>query len=126
MDMEQEELCGQLSDTEESLRYLVLIAAGILLSFRATLIQRDALADALCGAEPDLSAVYPLRHTASSLIVGALGFFLCLAVRTWRQRGGSGCGESRSARSGLWAALLVFAAALIRFDDLETAQREQV
>lgn len=114
----------QLSDTEESLRYLVVIIAGILLSFRATLIQRDALVDELCGAEPDTSAVYPLRHTANSLIVGALGFFLCLAIKT-RQRDASDCGESGFARSGLWAALLVFAAALIRFDDLENSRTEQ-
>lgn len=125
MDMEQKELCGQLCETEAALRYLVVIIAGILLSFRATLIQRDALVCALCGAEADTSEVYPIRHTANSLIVGALGFFLCLAIRTWRQRDLSDCGDSRSAWSGLWAALLVFAAALIRFDDLELSQTEQ-
>lgn len=115
--MEREELLEQLSVTEESLRFLIVIIAGILLSFRATVVQRDALCAELRGEEPDLSGVYPIRHTANSLIVGALGFFLCLAIKNQREADREG---ADSARSGLWAAALVFVAALIRFEDLET------
>ena len=120
--MEEATLREQLGTAEESLRYLGLIVVGVLLSFRATVLQRDALAEQLCGGEGDTSAVYPLRHTANSLIVGALGFFLCLAVKAWNHRDREDCAAGRSAHSGLWAALLVFAAAVIRFDDLEFTQ----
>lgn len=119
MPMERDELCEQLSTIDQSLHFLILIIAGVLLSFKATTVQREALCDQIRGEEGDTSAVYPLRHTANSLIVGALGFFLCLAIRNWRERDTSDCVASRSAHSNLWAALLVFAAAVIRFDDLE-------
>ena len=117
--MKQEGLREQLCTVEGSIRFLVLIVVGVLLSFKATTVQREALCAELCGEEADTSAVYPLRHTANSLIVGALGFFLCLAIKTWRERDVTDCAASRSAHSNLWAALLVFAAAVIRFDDLE-------
>lgn len=117
--MEQEELREQLCTVEESIRFLVLIVVGVLLSFQATMIQRSAILTELRGGEGDTSSVYPLRHMANSLIVGALGFFLCLAIKTWREQDGEDCGEARTANAGLWAALLVFAAAVIRYEDLE-------
>lgn len=117
--MEQDALCEQLSTVDESIYFIVLIIAGVLLSFKATNIQRDALCDTILGEAPDVSGVYPLRHTANSLVVGALGFFLCLAIKTWRETDQSDCVASRSAHSNLWAALLVLAAALIRYDDVE-------
>ena len=116
--MEREELLEQLATAEESLRFLVVIIAGILLSFRAAQIQRDGICARIAGEEPDLSEVYPIRHTANSLIVGALGFFLCLAIKNRREADCEGAG---SAQSNLWAAALVFAAALVRFDDLENS-----
>ena len=64
-------------------------------------------------------AVYPLRHAANSRVGGALGFFLCLAVKTWRQTDPANCAAARSARSNLTASALVLAAALIRFQDTE-------
>lgn len=124
--MERDGLCQQLSTIDQSLHFLILIIAGVLLSFKAATVQRDALCAQLCGEEGDTSAVYPLRHTANSLIVGALGFFLCLAIKTWRERDRSDCAASRSAHSSLWAALLVFAAAVIRFDDLEFTHRSSM
>lgn len=117
--MEQETLCGQLSTVDQSLCFIVLLVAATLLSLRATGIQRDALCDVIQGETPDTSEVYPLRHTANALVVGALGFFLCLTIKSWRERDPGDCVASRSAHSNLWAALLVFAAALIRFDDVE-------
>ena len=53
---------------------------------------------------------------ASALVVGGLGFFLCLAVRTAREAG-DGAGAA-SARTNLHASVLVFLAALLRLDDL--------
>lgn len=67
-------------------------------------------------------AVYPLRHAANSLVVGALGFFLCLAAKTWRQTDPANCAAARSARSNLIASALVLAAALIRFQDTELSR----
>ena len=117
--MEQETLCEQLSTVDQSLSFIVLIIAGVILSLKATGVQRDALCGAIQGETPDTSEVYPLRHTANSLVLGALGFFLCLAMKTWREADPCDWVSSRSAHSNLWAALLVFAAALIRFDDVE-------
>lgn len=117
--MEQDALCGQLSTVDESIRFLIVIIAGVFLSFKAVNLQRDALCAAILGETPDTSGVYPLRHTANALVVGALGFFLCLAAKTWREADRSDCVAVRSAHANLWAALLVLAAAVIRYDDVE-------
>lgn len=119
MPMEEEKLCEQLSEVDQSIWFIVIIIVGVLLSLEATGVQRNALWAQLCGETPDTAAVYPLRHTANSLIVGALGFFLCLAVKTWRETAPDDCVASRSAHSNLWASLLVLAAAIIRYDDVE-------
>ena len=51
--------------------------------------------------------------------VGALGFFLCLALKTERQTAQGGTSAARrSACTNLWASLFVFLAALLRLDDL--------
>lgn len=117
--MEKETLCEQLSTVDQAVYFLVLIIAGVFLSFKATGVQREALCEVIQGEMPDTSEVYPLRHTANALVVGALGFFLCLAIKTERETDPGDCVASRSARSNLWAALLVLAAALIRYDDVE-------
>lgn len=117
--MERETLCEQLSTVDQAIGFIVLLIAATLLSLKATSIQRDALCDVIQGETPNTSEVLPLRHTANALVVGALGFFLCLTIKTWRETDRSDCVASRSAHSNLWAALLVFAAALIRFDDVE-------
>ena len=66
-----------------------------------------------------LPRVFPIRLSASALVVGALGFFLCLALKTEREtaRGGTPAAR-RSACTNLWASLFVFLAALLRLDDL--------
>ncbi len=117
--MERETLWEQLSTVDQAIYFLVLIIAGVFLSFKATGVQREALCSAIRGETPDVSEVYPLRHTANSLVVGALGFFLCLAIKTWRETDPEDRVASRSAHSNLWAALLVLAAAMIRYDDVE-------
>lgn len=117
--MEREELCEQLKTADQSVWFIVLIIAGVFLSLRATVIQRDALCAAIEGEAPDTAEVYPLRHTANSLVVGALGFFLCLAIRAWRETDQSDRAAARSAHANLWAAMLVLAAAMIRYEDVE-------
>ena len=99
--------------------FILAIIAGVALSFTATGLQRGALCAAIQGQAAAAPAVYPLRHVANSLVVGALGFFLCLAVKTWRQTDPANCAAARSARSNLTASALVLAAALIRFQDTE-------
>ena len=122
MDQERQKLCSQLAQADQAMGFILAILAGVALSFTATGIQRDAICAALRGEGADTWAVYPLRHTANSLVVGALGFFLCLAVQTWRQADRGDCAAARSAWSNLVAAALVLGAALIRFQDTELSR----
>ena len=122
MDQERQELCTQLAQVDQAMGFILAIIAGVALSSTATSVQRDALCAALRGEGADTWAVYPLRHTANSLVVGALGFFLCLAIKTWRQTGQADCVAARSAWSNLVASALVLAAALIRFQDTELSR----
>ena len=119
---EQALLCEQLDTADQSLVFLVLILLSILLSLWALLIQRQELAAAVCGdreTAEELPPVFPIRCSASSIVIGALGFFLCLALRSWDEaRRDSDPAAQRSARINLWARLLVFLAALLRMDDL--------
>ncbi len=117
--MDREELLGQLSTADQSIRFVVLIVAAVILSLRATTIQRGAVCAQLEGRRGDTREVYPLRHTANSLVIGALGFFLCLAIRAWREADKGDCVRARSAHSNLWASMLVLAAAMIRYEDVE-------
>lgn len=119
MDRERINLCGQLAEVDQAMGFILAIIAGVALSFTATGLQRGALCAAIQGQAAAAPAVYPLRHVANSLVVGALGFFLCLAVKTWRQTDPANCVAARSARSNLTASALVLAAALIRFQDTE-------
>lgn len=73
-----------------------------------------------------LPPIYPIRHKASAIIVGALGFFLCLALRTLEEaEEGGDCVAKRSARSNLWASLFVLLAAMLRYQDLDFVERCQ-
>ncbi len=119
-------LSRQLETADQSLGFLVLILLSILLSFQAARIQREELARTLeWGAEAGGSGrtdVFPLRISASALVVGALGFFLCLALQALRSAGEDPV-ERRSASVNLWASVLVFLAALLRLDDLLLVRR---
>ena len=107
--MEETVLREQLRTVDESLLFLLLIVLSVLLSYWGVRIQREAA----------LPRVFPIRLSASALVVGALGFFLCLALKTEREtaRGGTPAAR-RSACTNLWASLFVFLAALLRLDDL--------
>ena len=122
----QEELQEELKTVNQSLIFLVLIVFSVLLSLWGVLIQRRQLECTIAGntdAVEALPPVFPIRHAAGSIIVGALGFFLCLALRTWHEATQEDDPAARrSACTNLWASLFVFLAALLRLDDLHSAE----
>ncbi|MDE6280514.1 MAG: hypothetical protein K2M15_01765, partial [Oscillospiraceae bacterium] len=83
---EREILNEQLRTVNQSLCYLMLIILSVLLSFRSVLIQREQLEETLEGNPQKAAAqnVFPIRLSASVLVVSALGYFFCLALRTCR------------------------------------------
>lgn len=132
MEMEKPDkstLCRQLATVDGSLFFLVLITLSILLSFWSVRVQRNQLCLAIRGDTEGAAAVpsvYPLKHAASALVVGSLGFFLCLAIRALGEaEKGTDCAALRSARTNLWASLLVLAAAILRFDDLNFLEADR-
>lgn len=118
--MEREELRRELSDMDEAVLFLIVIIAGVLLSFRATLLQREGLRAAYCGQTADTTEIYPLRHTANALLVGALGFFLCLSAKHDLR-----ADKTASPAANLTAAAMVLTAAVIRFRSTETTAASQ-
>lgn len=116
---DQEILEEQLDTLDDTVFFLVVIIASVLLSFWATLRQRQAVGLTLRGEEEaaqQVGAVIPIRFTASALVLGALGYFLHLAVRVWEDaRRGA---DPASAKANLWASILVLAAAIVRWRDL--------
>lgn len=116
--MEEKTLREQLCAVDGSLLFLGLLLLSVGLSYWGVSIQREELCRTLrgdgAGAE-ELPEVFPIRLWASALVVGCLGFFLCLAVKTDRE---AGYETAQSARTNLWASVLVFLAALLRLDEL--------
>ena len=130
--MEEEQkktLCAQLGVVDDSLFFLLLIIAATLLSFWSVSLQRKGLCLTIQGETEtagQLPPIYPIRHKASAIIVGALGFFLRLALRTLEEaEEGGDCVAKRSARSNLWASLFVLLAAMLRYQDLDFVERCQ-
>lgn len=117
--METEELCESLTEIDRSAGFLAALILAVLLSFRGLLLQREGVCAALRGDEADLGALYPIRHTVSSITAGALAYFLCLTARVLSQADPNDPVAVRSGRANLAAAALVFAAAAIRFDDVQ-------
>lgn len=124
---EREELKQDLEILNTSLVFLLLVIFSILLSLWAALLQRRQLELALEGKDPSLiPPVEPIRLTASSITVGCLGYFLCLALRTQREaQTGNDPAAKRSARVNVLASLLVLLASILRLVDLKTVVREQ-
>lgn len=90
---EKKELCRQLGVTDSSLGFLLFIVAGVLLSFWSVTIQRRQLCLTIAGETEAAAAthdVFPMRRTSSALILGALVFFLLVALRARQEacRGG--------------------------------------
>ena len=93
--MEETVLREQLRTVDESLLFLLLIVLSVLLSYWGVRIQREGLCRTLQGDAEGAAAlprVFPIRLSASALVVGALGFFLCLALKTGRDAGGPAVG----------------------------------
>lgn len=126
---EQELLEEQLNTVDQSIFFLILLILSVLLSFWSVLIQRGQLVCTIEG-KPEAAAaapkIYPIKISASALVVGSLGFFLCLALQACRSAAQDGdCVSQKSAGMNVWASLFVFAAALIRLYDLNFMERNQ-
>ena len=114
----------ELAQTDWVLVFLLLVIVSVLLSFAATVQQREDLVNALCQRSEPAADVFPLRWTASVLVTGATAFFAWLSCRNARQvqEQGDECAID-TARADLLAALMVFGAAVIRLINLD-AQRK--
>lgn len=119
-DVEKKALCEQLDTLDSSLLFVALIILSVALSYRGLTIQREGLCQVIRGEEPEGQDIFPLRLTASALVVGALGWFFCLAVRMAREAEPG----DRAATVNGWASLLVFLAALLRLWDLLEERKE--
>ena len=126
---QKKELCRQLGITDSSIFFLVLLTFSILLSFWSVTIQRRQLCLTIQGETEAAAAappVYPIKHASSAIVVGSLGFFLCLAYHAWKQAcAGDDCVAKRSASTNLWASILVLAAGILRFDDLNFVENSR-
>lgn len=107
--MENEALQEQRRTADRSLFFLSVLLGAICLSWLALDKQRRALYET--GTVPDVTG---LRLESSTLVVVALGYFFCLAVR--------GRGEGQSGAVNFWASLLVLLAALLRLWDLKNPE----
>ena len=115
----------ELETMNRSIMFLFLLIIGVLLSFSAALEQRGGLIEELCCRREEAVDVSAKRMAASALIVGATGFFAWLACRSAGEAAKQdSCAGRRSAQANLLASVLVFAAALIRWDDLKSTARE--
>ena len=117
---DRESLKKDLERVDLSLVFLLLIILSILLSYQAARAQRGQLRFLLSGGEAGCCpSLFPIRYAASVIVVGALCFFLCLAVETQEEAQASGdSAEQRSAQTNSLASTLVLAAALLRLRDL--------
>lgn len=123
-----EVLREELEMVDTDLGFLFLIVLSVLLSFRATVGQRDGLCLRLRGEEAAAQRaenVAPLRLAASALVVGSLGFFFMQALDTCRNVDPADQAACQSARLNLIASFLVLLASLIRLLDFNMARRVQ-
>lgn len=128
MSAEQQEPCEELETLDTSLSFLLLVIASVVLSYIALARQRKALCLTIEGntayAE-EVGQVYPLRFSASALIVGALGYFFCLTLQTYRDADPCDPVALHSANLNALAGFLVLLASLIRLFNLNFTQRAQ-
>ena len=122
-------LCDALGDVDASLGFLLLLVAAILLSLWSVVIQRKGLCLTIQGeteAAGTLPPVFPIKCRSSAIVVGSLGFFLCLALKALGQaeQGGDRVALC-SARTNALAAVLVLGAAVLRWEDLHFVERCQ-
>lgn len=119
-EMEEDILAGEARTLDDSLGYILAVIGSVLLSYKATALQRDgvclALAGDEAGAQDAQAQVRRVRLLSGAVLIGALGYFLCLALRAVDQTRGDPAAAS-SARTNLTASVLVLLAALLRFLD---------
>ena len=120
---EKQTLRAQLGIVDDSLGFLLVLIASVLMSFYGVVLQRRGLCLTIQGETEAVSAlpdVHPIRRKSGAMVIGSLGFFLRLALNTWEQAcAGTDAVAYRSARTNLWASLFVLVAAVLRFRDLE-------
>lgn len=107
--MEDTALQRERETADRSLFFLSVLLGSICLSWLALDKQRRGLYET--GKAPDVAG---LRLESSVLVVVALGWFFCLAVK--------GREEGRSGAVNFWASLLVLLAALLRLWDLQNPE----
>lgn len=118
-------LCRELAQADSSLGFLLLFVASLFLSFWSSATERRGIClllrgeDAAAAALPD---TYPARRLAGAIVVGALGFFLCLAWDGFRRAACGSCAARRSSWANLWASALALAAGIVRLWDLDFAE----
>lgn len=124
----QETLRGELELVDTDLGFLFLIVLSVLLSYLATVRERDGLCLRLRGEEQAAQKaenVAPLRLAASALVVGSLGFFFMQALDACRNADPVDETARRSARLNLIASFLVLLASLIRLLNFNMVRRAQ-
>lgn len=117
MEGEQQALCRELEMVDADLGFLFLIILAVLLSYRATVRQRDALCLTIRGdteTAARVGNVERMRLASSALGVGSLGFFFMQTLESCQGADPADATACRSARLDLIAGFLALLAALIR------------
>lgn len=125
---DKQELCQQLAQVDTYLMFLFLIVLSVLLSYWATVRQRDALCLTIQGEDEEARRagdVYRLRLAASALIVGPLGFFFMQSLSAQANADPTDRAAGKSACLNVVAGFLVLAAALLRLLNLNFMRRTQ-
>lgn len=128
MNEEKQALCDDLALVDADLVFLFMIVTGVLLSWLATVRQRDALCLTIQGQTEQaeqIGDVTRLRLGTSALVAGSLGFFFMQALDAWKNAGADDPTAKKSAWFNLIASFLVLLAALIRLLDLNFVRRAQ-
>lgn len=128
MDQEKRTLCGELELVDADLGFLFLIVTAVLISYQATVRQRDALCLTIQGQTQraaQVGEVAAMRLGAGALVVGSLGFFFMQALDTCRRTDRKDPVAAKSAWLNLIASFLVLLAALIRLLDFNFVRHAQ-
>ena len=82
--MEEDILAGEARTLDDSLGYILAVIGSVLLSYKATALQRDGVCLALAGdetgAQDAQDRVRQLRLLSGAVLIGALGYFLCHCI----------------------------------------------
>lgn len=136
MDTDSQQQTTEVSDEQQqaldalnaALGFLILLIAGLVLSYLATVRQRDALCCAIVGDTERaavLGNVFPMRCKASALTIGASVFFLLLALQAAKKPEATATPAACcSTYRNLWVAVLLLVGALVRLADLVAVERQ--